>query len=65
MQNFKREKNSIGTHYLPLNLFLCVCIVMLVTWHADPQTFFKKVYLLIKVSCRPPLAGYVTDLRQN
>ena len=39
---------STDTYYLPLNLSLCICIVMLVTWHVDPQTFFKKVCLCLQ-----------------
>ena len=38
----KREKKITNKHLL----HVCICIVMLVTWHADPQTFFKKVYPL-------------------
>ena len=33
---------STDTYYLPLNLSLCICIVMLVTWHADPKPFLKR-----------------------
>ena len=63
MHTFQKQDyvhSNIICHHVALPVH--ICIVMLVTWHADPQTFFKKVYLFFRFSANTgPVGGYTFE----